>query len=98
MVDNEVGLKLLKEFQETNFAAYTTKYGEKAGFFFAAALPRECHIAELEKEKDAYKKLLSKARKIINVLKDDLSMYSGGYQKEMAEVEEFLSISEILIK
>lgn len=48
MTENEVGLKLLKEFQETNFAAYTTKYGEKAGFFFAAALPRECHIAELE--------------------------------------------------
>lgn len=98
MVDNEVRLKLLKELRETNFAAYTTKYGEKAGFFFAAALPRECHIAELETEKDTYKNLLSKARKIINVLKDDLSMYSGGYQKEIAEAEEFLSISEILDK
>lgn len=55
-------------------------------------------IGKLEKEKDAYKKLLSKARKIINVLKGDLSMYSGGYQKEIAEAEEFLSISEILDK
>lgn len=98
MVDNEVRIKLLKELRETNFAAYTTKYGEKAGFFFAAALPRECHILELEKEKDAYKKLLSKARGIIKILKDDLSMYSGGYQKEIEEAEEFLSISEILTK
>lgn len=95
MTDIDVRVKLLKEFQETNFAAYTTRYGEKAGFFFAAALPRECHIAELETEKDAYKRLISKAREIIKILKDDLSMYSGGYQKEIAEAEEFLSISEI---
>lgn len=55
-------------------------------------------IEELETEKDTYKNLLSKAREIINVLKDDLSMYSGGYQKEIAEAEKFLSISEILDK
>lgn len=34
---------------------------------------------------------LAKANEIIKVLKDSLSMYSGAYQKEIAEAERFLS-------
>ena len=33
---------------------------------------------------------LAKANKIIKILKDSLSMYSGAYQKEIAEAEHFL--------
>lgn len=34
---------------------------------------------------------LIKAKEIVKILKDDLSMYSGAYQKEIVEAERFLS-------
>lgn len=75
--------------------------------YLAGAEPREKRIAELEAtirntkavdESFALQTIqLTKAKQIIKILKDDLSMYSGNYQKEIAEAEQFLeenSISE----
>ena len=40
------------------------------------------------------KEQLTKAKEIIKTLADDLSMYSGNYQKELLEAEQFLKESE----
>ena len=56
---------------------------------------RDNEIDDLRKESDyeknKHKEQLTKATKIIKILKDDLSVYSGNYQKEIAEAEQFLS-------
>lgn len=38
---------------------------------------------------------LTKAKEIIKTLADDLSMYSGNYQKELLEAEQFLNENEV---
>ena len=38
---------------------------------------------------------LTKAIEIIKILADDLSMYSGNYQKELLEAEQFLKANEL---
>ena len=66
--------------------------------------------AELKEElKDANKKVvhlacnqnkdlkrkINKAKEIIKTLTDDLSMYSGNYQKELLEAKQFIKDSEV---
>ena len=51
------------------------------------------------RENREYETKFTKAKKIIKTLADDLSMYSGNYQKELLEAKQFLeenSISECL--
>jgi hypothetical protein len=38
---------------------------------------------------------LTKATEIIKTLSDDLSMYSGNYQKELLEAKQFIKDSEV---
>ena len=40
---------------------------------------------------EKYVEQLTKAKKIIKILADDLSIYSGNYQKELLEARQFLS-------
>ena len=49
-------------------------------------VPKEL-VRDLLKENYA---LLIKAKEIIKILADDLSIYSGNYQKELLEAEQFL--------
>ena len=47
-------------------------------------------IIDVLKENKILKEQLEQAKKIIKTLADDLSMYSGDYQKELLEAKEFL--------
>ena len=48
-----------------------------------------CDVCKV-KDADYYEKQKEQAKEIIKTLADDLSMYSGNYQKELLEAEQFL--------
>ena len=48
-------------------------------------------LEEEQRKNNGLSDNLTKAKEIIKTLADDLSMYSGNYQKELLEAEQFLN-------
>ena len=93
MTEIGIKVKLLNEFKETNFAEFTTRYGEKEGYFFAAALPREKRIGELLEENARLKTRIRKQSDELYNRYAETEFYKENNQRHY---EQFLKAKEII--
>ena len=79
------------ESRAREYLAEHSEYSEVFGQTFVAVDTLTAMVEFSKQETKEKSDRINKAKEIIKILKDDLSMYSGNYQKEIMEAEKFLS-------